>query len=151
LLRARLVRRGLGPAAVLVATAWPPATASACLPATLVSGTVKAAGLFAAGQAATQTVGSAKVAGLVEGAMKTMSLTKLKAAMAVLLVLGMIGFGGGLVAYHTASAQQGPAQKFSGGNTSDDAEHQKVDAPRKDGDAPQENKPDLGKPIRSLP
>src|SRR6516162_9623270 len=34
LLRARLVRRGLGPA-VLLASAWPSATASACLPATL--------------------------------------------------------------------------------------------------------------------
>src|SRR4029434_2075532 len=52
LLRARLVRRGLGPTAVLVATAWPLAAASACLPATLVSSTIKAASLFAAGQAA---------------------------------------------------------------------------------------------------
>ena len=37
MLRARLVRRGLGPAAVLVATAWPSATASACLPASCAS------------------------------------------------------------------------------------------------------------------
>src|SRR5262249_42773138 len=42
LLRLRLVRRGLGPAAVLVATAWPSATASACLSETLVATTIKA-------------------------------------------------------------------------------------------------------------
>src|SRR6516162_6135291 len=78
MLRARLVRRGLGPAAVLVATAWPSATASACLPATLVSSTVKAAILTAAGQAATNAVASAKVAVLTEGVLKVMFLTKLK-------------------------------------------------------------------------
>ena len=72
MLRARLVRRGLGPTAVLVATAWPSATASACLPATLVSSTVKAAGLFAAGQTAATEVISVKVAALTERVMKAM-------------------------------------------------------------------------------
>src|SRR5262245_15421783 len=71
MLRVRLVRRGLGPAAVLVATAWPSATTSACLPATLVSSTVKAAGMFAAGQTAASVV-SAKVAALTQGVLRTM-------------------------------------------------------------------------------
>ena len=91
MLRARLVRRGLGPAAVLVATAWPSATAFAVLPATLVSSTIKAAGLFAAGQAAATGVIPLKVAALTEGVLKTMLLTKLKTAMVVLLVVGILG------------------------------------------------------------
>jgi RNA polymerase sigma factor (sigma-70 family) len=93
ILRARLVRRGLGPAAVLIASAWPSATASASLPATLMSSTIKAAGLFAAGQAATTGVISANVAALTEGVLKTMFLTKLKVMMAVMLVVGMVGAG----------------------------------------------------------
>src|SRR5262249_48338211 len=64
LLRARLVRRGLGPAAVLLAAAWPSATASASLPAVLASATIKAVSLCAAGQAAAPPVISAKVAAL---------------------------------------------------------------------------------------
>src|SRR5439155_14293427 len=50
LLRVRLVRRGLGPAALLMASAWPAATASA-VPATLALTVVRAASLFAAGPA----------------------------------------------------------------------------------------------------
>src|SRR5262249_59271764 len=93
MLRARLVRRGLGPAAVLVATAWPSATASACLPATLVSSTVKAAGPFAAGQAAATAAISASVAALAGGELKAMMMSKIKAAVAVVLVLGVLVTG----------------------------------------------------------
>src|SRR5947208_2931012 len=42
ILRARLVRRGLGPAAVLVASAWP-ATAAAALPTGLLDATITTA------------------------------------------------------------------------------------------------------------
>jgi len=52
LLRARLVRRGLGPAALLAAVAWPAANASAGVPLSLLTSTVKAASLFVAGPAA---------------------------------------------------------------------------------------------------
>jgi RNA polymerase sigma factor (sigma-70 family) len=90
LLRARLVRRGLGPAAVLLATAWPSATTSACLPATLVSSTGKAANLFAAGQAAAVPV---KVAALTEGVLRAMLVTKLRNATAFLVVIALIGTG----------------------------------------------------------
>ena len=90
LLRARLVRRGLGPAAVLLATAWPSATASACLPATLVSSTGKAANLFAAGQSAAVPV---KVAALAEGVLKAMLVTKLRNATTFLVVIALIGTG----------------------------------------------------------
>jgi RNA polymerase sigma factor (sigma-70 family) len=91
LLRARLVRRGLGPA-LLVAAAWPAAIASACLPSMLVSSTVKAAGLSAVGKATVGVI-STKVAALAEGVMKSMLLTKLKTAAAVLLVSVVITAG----------------------------------------------------------
>src|SRR5262249_40693696 len=50
-LRARLVRRGLGPAAVLAVATWP-AAACATVPVSLASQTIKAAQLSAGGQAA---------------------------------------------------------------------------------------------------
>src|SRR5262245_55959453 len=87
LLRARLVRRGLGPAAVLLATAWPSTTASACVPTAVLSSTIKAASLFAAGPAAAPGAISVAVAALTEGVLKSMWLTKLKTAAAVLLAV----------------------------------------------------------------
>jgi uncharacterized protein (TIGR03067 family) len=107
--------------------------ASAGAPAVVVSRTIQAAPLFAAGQAATTSVVSARVAVLAQGVMKTMLLTKLKTAMAVLLMLGLIGFGGGILSYHTASAQQGPTLKAS-------TEGQNVDVPNEDGDGVQNKK-----------
>jgi RNA polymerase sigma factor (sigma-70 family) len=97
LLRARLVRRGLGPAAVVLAAAWPSAKASACLSLTLVTSTIRAAVLSAAGQA-TSGVISANVAALTEGVMKSMLLTKLKASavmllVAIVIVAGAVGMG----------------------------------------------------------
>jgi RNA polymerase sigma factor (sigma-70 family) len=62
LLRLRLVRRGLGPAAILAVAAWPAAAVSAGIPAVLVDSTVKAATSVAGG--ATASVVSAKVAAL---------------------------------------------------------------------------------------
>jgi cytochrome c peroxidase len=111
LLRARLVRRGLGPAAVLLATAWPSATATAHLPATLTSSTIKAAGLYAAGQAAEKGVISAKVAALAEGVLKSMLLTKTKMAAVVLLVAGsLIGLGLAWGAGQRDSGEKTPAK-----------------------------------------
>lgn len=50
-LRARLLRRGLGPAALVVAAAWPAASASACVPVSLLNTTLQAATSVAAGEA----------------------------------------------------------------------------------------------------
>ncbi len=99
-LRARLVRRGLGPAALLALAAWPAPVALACLPSTLVSAMVKAAGLSVAGQA-TAGVISAKVAALSKGVMRTMFLARLKNATALLVAIALIGAG------VTAVAMQG--------------------------------------------
>jgi RNA polymerase sigma factor (sigma-70 family) len=92
LLRARLVRRGLGPVAALVASAWPAATAPA-VPVTLAAATVETASFAAAGQVA-HGLTSAKVVALAEGVLKTMLLTKVKVATAVLLALATVGAGG---------------------------------------------------------
>jgi hypothetical protein len=86
LLRARLVRRGLGPVALLVAATWPAPVASACFRPTLMSATVKAACLSVAGSA-TPGVISAKVAALSEGVMKAMFMTKMR------LVVGLLSLG----------------------------------------------------------
>jgi RNA polymerase sigma factor (sigma-70 family) len=92
LLRARLVRRGLRPAALVLAAAWPEATVRACLPVGLVSPTISAACLLAAGQETTSTM-SAQVVALTEGVLKAMFLTKVKITTplflcAILLALG---------------------------------------------------------------
>gem|GEM_PF-246454 len=96
LLRARLVRRGLGPAALLLATAWPSAAASASLPVVLTSSTIKAASLYATGQAVGSSVISARVAALTEGALKPMLLANAKtvAILATAFAVLTIGLGG---------------------------------------------------------
>jgi hypothetical protein len=70
--------------------------------------------MFAANQGAGAAV-SAKVVALTEGVLKAMLLTKLKTIVAVLLVLGLIAFGGTLLTHHTEAAQQGQSEKSTGG------------------------------------
>ena len=96
LLRVRLVRRGLGPAALLAATVWPGANASAGVPLSLVTSTLKAASLFAAVPAADAGAISATAATLAEGVLKTMFQTKLKVITVLLAGFGL--FGGGVIA-----------------------------------------------------
>ena len=93
LLRARLVRRGLGPAVLLVAASSLAPVASACLRPTFLSATVKAACLSVAGQA-TPGVISAKVAALAEGVTKAMFVTKMRLAVGLLTLVTTIGICG---------------------------------------------------------
>jgi RNA polymerase sigma factor (sigma-70 family) len=94
ILAKRLARRGF--AGACVAAALADGAASACLPAELVS-TVTAACLSAAPGAA-KAVLSARVIALTEGVLQSMLLTKVKSAIAVLLVLGITALGaGGLI------------------------------------------------------
>jgi cytochrome c peroxidase len=104
LLRARLVRRGIGPAALLLAAAWPAALASAQPPSALVSGTVKAATLVAAGQGMAGGVISAKVIPLSHEVLKAMALTKWKHMAVALLAVALAGTGTGLLTYGTLAA-----------------------------------------------
>jgi RNA polymerase sigma factor (sigma-70 family) len=111
LLRTRLMHRGLGPAAVLVAGAWPIANSSASMPASMVSSTVKAATLFAAGQTAAAGLISAKAAALTEGVLQSMFLNKMKTAMAVVLVVCFLLGGVFLVADPASVIGQTPAKE----------------------------------------
>jgi uncharacterized protein (TIGR03067 family) len=80
--------------------------ASAGVPTSLISSTVKAATILAAGQATVAGVVPARVAALTEGVMKSIMLTKLKCLMAVMLaVTAMASLGAGFVGYGTAGGQ----------------------------------------------
>jgi internalin A len=103
-LRERLIRRGLGPAAVLVASAWT-ASDSAALQPTLIGSTVLAAANLAAGRAASEIV-STKVITLTEGVVKAMYLTKLKIATAILLVLSIFGASASAFIHGTPAAKE---------------------------------------------
>jgi RNA polymerase sigma factor (sigma-70 family) len=81
LLRARLIRRGLGPAAILAVSAWP-AVAEA-VPGGLLHSTINSATLIRAG--ATVDFLSPSVVALTEGVLKAMFLTKIKVVSAVVL------------------------------------------------------------------
>jgi hypothetical protein len=76
------------------------------VPASVVSSTIKATTLVAAGQAAAIGAISVKVAALTDGVVKTMLLTKLKTATAVLLVAVAV-VGSGSLLYRTQAAQPG--------------------------------------------
>jgi RNA polymerase sigma factor (sigma-70 family) len=89
LLRTRLVRRGLGPVAVLVSVTGPLSADSAWLPVRLASDTVRAACLSASGQPLPPGLISLRVAELTKGAAPTMWSTKLTLAATVLSVAGL--------------------------------------------------------------
>jgi RNA polymerase sigma factor (sigma-70 family) len=108
LLRRRLTRRGVVLSAGMVAAALTPGGASAAVPAALVSTTVRAAMLVAAGHAATAGVLSVPVATLTKGVLQTMLLTKLTAICGVLVGVGLLGTTTALVAHRTLAA--GPKQ-----------------------------------------
>jgi RNA polymerase sigma factor (sigma-70 family) len=93
LLRARLVRRGLGPGALLLAAAWPAAQAPAAPAA--VAAAVRAAAAFAAG-GATSGVVSPRALTLAKGVVKAMAHTRLKVLAAALLVAALLGGGAAL-------------------------------------------------------
>jgi RNA polymerase sigma factor (sigma-70 family) len=109
LLRVRLVRRGLGPAAILAVAAWPAASVSAAVSSVLVHSTISAATSVAAGGIATSVV-SAKVAALTQGVLRTMFLTKLNVTTVGLLVAGLL-VGGVLLPCLCALPQASLAQQ----------------------------------------
>jgi RNA polymerase sigma factor (sigma-70 family) len=108
-LRGRLTRRGLAlPAAALAAALTREALAA--VPAGLASATVKAAALFAAGEAAAAGAVPARVAALAKGVSNAMFLSKLKTWGALLLAAAVIITAAGLVA-HRLPAADPPAAK----------------------------------------
>jgi RNA polymerase sigma factor (sigma-70 family) len=103
LLRTRLASRGLAVSAGLLAAWLCENAASAGAPSSLVASTIKAATSLASGQATGMI--STHVAALTEGVLKTMFLSKLKAVVAVVLVLGFFVTGATVVTYRTVAAQ----------------------------------------------
>jgi RNA polymerase sigma-70 factor (ECF subfamily) len=134
LLAKRLARHGLALSGGALAAVLSRNAASAAAPAPLVTSTVKAAALFAAGRAATAGVISAKVVALTEGALKSMFLSKLKWAAVLLLVLGACGMGVGAFARLAGAAERGGPRQGATGEGK--AEAPKQDAP--EGDAAKE-------------
>jgi RNA polymerase sigma factor (sigma-70 family) len=106
LLAKRLANRGVVLSAGSLATVISQNVASAGVPTALMSFTVKAATMIVAGQATVAGVVPARVVALTEGALKSMMLTKLSNAVAGLVVLAVVVFGGGLLTYTTAAGQQ---------------------------------------------
>jgi RNA polymerase sigma factor (sigma-70 family) len=102
-LHGRLARRGLGLTAVALATALEQKAVAA--PAVLVSLTVKAAAWLAAGSVGGSGAVSGPVLFLVNGALKTMFVQKMKWAAAVFMAAAMVGGGGSLWLRQPAAAQ----------------------------------------------
>lgn len=112
MLAKRLARHGLAVTGGTLA-AVSSQSASASVPASVMSSTINAANLFAAGQTAATGAISVKAAALTEGVLKTMLLSKLKMAMAVLLVASTAAFTCGVLATRQQPLPPGAVQAKS--------------------------------------
>jgi RNA polymerase sigma factor (sigma-70 family) len=110
ILARRLARHGLALSSATLAGVLSKQAASAAVPTSVTTSTIKVVTLVAAGQAATTELLSAKVAALTEGVMKTMLLTKLRIGIAFLLVAALSAIGTGVIAHHLVAAVQQKAQ-----------------------------------------
>jgi RNA polymerase sigma factor (sigma-70 family) len=112
LLAKRLSRHGLSITASALAAALSEQAGSATsVPPSVVASTLKAASLFAAGQAAVTGTISVKVAVLTEGVLKTMLLNKVKSAAMVLFVVAAFGVGASGLTHRTQAAGQTETEK----------------------------------------
>jgi RNA polymerase sigma factor (sigma-70 family) len=113
LLAKRLANRGVVLSAGSLAAVVSLNVASADVPTLLMSSTVKAATLIAAGQASIAGMVPAKVAVLTEGVLRAMLLTKLKTATAGLLLVALLCGAVGAI-YQTQAAEEPKGQPKSG-------------------------------------
>ncbi len=111
MLAKRLSRRGLVVSGSTLGATLSAQVGPASTPAKVVSSTIQAATLFAAGQAAAPNMISAKVVALTEGVIKAMLLTKLKIASGAVLVAVAIASIGASV----ASPSMGQTEEQRGG------------------------------------
>jgi RNA polymerase sigma factor (sigma-70 family) len=93
MLAKRLARHGCGVSGAALAAVLAQGMASAALPASVAASTIRAASLFAAGRAAAAGVIPVKAVALAEGVLRTMLLTKLKIATALLVAVAVLGWG----------------------------------------------------------
>jgi RNA polymerase sigma factor (sigma-70 family) len=101
MLARRLARSGLIVSGAALAAVLSPKVASAGLPASVASSTIKAASLLAAGEAASAGAFSIRVVALADGVGKAMWIQKIKAVTVVLMALGITV--GGVLMYNHAS------------------------------------------------
>jgi RNA polymerase sigma factor (sigma-70 family) len=108
MLAKRLARHGLAVSGGALAVVLAQKSALACVPTSVVSSTIKAASLLAAGEAAAGMI-SVKVAALTQGVLKTMFVTKLKTATVLLLAVSLVGLSTTVITYRTLASEQGRA------------------------------------------
>jgi RNA polymerase sigma factor (sigma-70 family) len=113
MLAKRLARHGLAVSGGTLATVLTEKVASAGVPSSVVSSTIKAVTLVTAGQAAATGAISVKVAALTEGVLRAMFLTKLKMAAVIVLVFASCTGGAGLI-YQTQAAQDTAGKEQQG-------------------------------------
>jgi RNA polymerase sigma factor (sigma-70 family) len=106
MLAKRLARHGLTVSGGALAGALS-RQAAASVPAPVLSATIKAANLLAAGRA-TGAI-AAPVAALTEGVLKAMLMTRLKSVLGTALVLGLLTLGG-VFGYRTLAAEKAPPE-----------------------------------------
>jgi RNA polymerase sigma factor (sigma-70 family) len=104
LLAKRLTKQGIVLSAGGLALALSQHAASACAPAPLLTTTIKAATLIAAGKAAAVAT-SASVAALSEGVLQAMFLTKIKSAMLIVFAVTLIATGGGFATHQVLASR----------------------------------------------
>ena len=94
LLRERLAKRGLALTSLALTAALSEQLSAAAVPVALAGSTIESSLLFAAGETV-----PAHLAILAEGALRAMTMTKLKMVAALVLAAGVLGFGAGLIGY----------------------------------------------------
>jgi RNA polymerase sigma factor (sigma-70 family) len=119
----RLAQRGVVLSGGALAAVLSQNGASAAVPTSVVSSTIRAASLYAAGQGAATGAISVKVVALTEGVMKAVFLSKLKSVSVVLLVVAA-QIGALSMIYQSQAADQQKAQRAT--ENSDNTEKQPV-------------------------
>jgi RNA polymerase sigma factor (sigma-70 family) len=111
LLAKRLARCGLAlSGGLLAAVLTQKATGAGILPPTLVTSTIEAAMLTAAGQAVPAELISAKVAALTQGVLKTMFSSRMKLMAVLVLMLGAFGGVVGVLSHQLPAAERSGSQ-----------------------------------------
>jgi RNA polymerase sigma factor (sigma-70 family) len=107
----RLARQGLAVSGGALAATVLQNEATASVPTSVVSSTIKAVSLFAAGKAPATAAASVKVAALTYGVLKGMLLNKIKTATIVLLVVTLVGMAAGGLLHYTRAAEEPRAER----------------------------------------
>ena len=106
LLARRLAGRGVALSGAAVAALLSENAASACVPASLVSSTIRAGSLLGVAGAAVAEATPVGVVTLTQGVLKAMSTNKVGTVVAGLLMAGVVALAGGLLTRSTAAADQ---------------------------------------------